>query len=152
MTTVAIALIPCVLMAMWNTGHQANLAISAEGGQAFSEASSELGLTVENTGLVSRQKSSGAIFSAPEAREKLFSLSEQEPLVEVPLVAPGTHYVARLVKKTLSTEKKFEDEKSSMAELQAAGHQQRVMSALLDQLKQSVEIEISPEVFDRLGA
>ena len=31
MTTVIIALIPCVIMAMWNTGHQANMALQAMG-------------------------------------------------------------------------------------------------------------------------
>ncbi len=31
MTTVLISLIPCVIMAMWNTGHQANMALQAMG-------------------------------------------------------------------------------------------------------------------------
>ncbi|PIE62869.1 MAG: NADH:ubiquinone reductase (Na(+)-transporting) subunit B, partial [Desulfobacterales bacterium] len=36
MTTVIIALIPCTVMALWNTGYQANLAISALGTEALS--------------------------------------------------------------------------------------------------------------------
>lgn len=35
MSTVAVALLPCVLMALWNTGNQANLAIASDGGQAI---------------------------------------------------------------------------------------------------------------------
>lgn len=35
MSTVGVALLPCVLMALWNTGYQANLAITAQGGQAI---------------------------------------------------------------------------------------------------------------------
>ena len=35
MTTVLIALIPCTLMAMWNTGYQANLALEAVGMTSF---------------------------------------------------------------------------------------------------------------------
>ncbi len=37
MTTVVIALTPCILMALWNTGYQANLAIEAGNGQAFDD-------------------------------------------------------------------------------------------------------------------
>lgn len=127
-----------------------NFIASLETGKSFSEASAELGLKVENTGPVSRQKSSGALFSAPEARDKVFSLSEKEPLLKSPLAGPQAHFVARLVSKTLSSDKKFEDEETSMAELAAATSQQRGVAALLDQLKDSVEINIKPEIFERL--
>ena len=111
---------------------------------ALQTASSKAGYSIGQTNKGLRESGSESIFQAIDARNALFSLDENAPLLTNILEAGNNFYVASLKDTSILKDADFESEKESLQTAETNFASSRLFRSLQESLKKNVELWVDP--------
>jgi peptidyl-prolyl cis-trans isomerase D len=117
--------------------------------KTLEQIAAEYSLKPETTEPATRTTAKGPLFSSPDGKRILFTLQGENRVAEQLIEAGDTCYVAELASSSDPEEKDFEKSKSDLRHRETKKAGNRLMEALIKDLKTETDIYVNPELLNK---